>query len=539
MDENKIVPTPEEEAENVAETEASAGVTTAESVENSEFVAEDETAEIEEAEADEEFTEDEVFADEEPVVEEAPKKKKKKIGAKIAIGLLVAIIAFVVFCFVYVYIAMQPPKVDFEDNAATISGVDISAAEFFLHCSSVQGSSADEIKQGALDRAALYNAIYAKAKSEGYKLPEAEQKSLDEQLASIQTAAQSAGKSVDEYVSSSVAKGFTFDMIKTYFEKEAYVNSYYGSKIEGVMDSYKGDDGLKKLEESYNKTKTDNDLADFSYWYFDMSTEGAEDKANAVADAVRGGKTLDEALKAVDEKISAVTVNKSTKKQIEDFNKDLAAWLYKTDDKGAYVNGNGAVEVVKDSTFAYVVYVNEAPSKDTVYPVTANYIKIAISADTTIKTAEMNKLEAKKIADKILEEFLSTDKSAEKMTEIATTYTKDNKSVTTSKFEKVVNDGTLDASLENWLFDEARKEKDVTAELIETESAYYILYFVEKAENAVWYDLTLNTLVSEKASELQNGLLAEGKKNLEFNEESVADVMKLIQHMSSSSSYGY
>ncbi len=545
MDENKIVPTPEDVAENAdeavapaEENEAAESVEAVETVETEEAVVTEEISDEDEQTA--EFSEEEVFADEVTETEEKPKKKKKRIGAKIAIGILVALIAFIVFCFVYVYIASKPPKVDFESNAMTVGETEISAAEFFLHCGSVQGSSVDEIKQGAIDISILYNAIYAQAKKEGYEMPESDKKDLEDQLAQIQTSAETAGKTVDEYVEASVADGVTFDMIKEIFEKEFYVNSYYESKIKTLEDSFKSDDGLKKLETAYTEKKATYDLADFSYWYFDASAENAETTANAVAADVKGGKSFADALKAVDSAITAVTVTKETKASLEAaFNKDAAEWLYKTDDKGAYVNGTGAVEVFKDDTFVYVVCVNNTPSKNTTFPVTANYIRIAVDTDTSVKTAGMNKLEAKKTADKILAEFLATDKSAEKLTEIAGNYTKTNKKVTSSSFENAANDGSLDAAVENWLFDAARKEKDVTTQLIEAEDAYYILYYAEKSENAVWSETMINSLLNEESSELRDGFLAEGKKNFVLNEESVNEVIALIEHMSSQSAYSY
>ena len=533
MDENKIVPTPEDEAEKEVETEVPA--------QENETEETDSVLIIEDDKLTPEVIDDELFEDEELEMEDAPKKKKKmRLGAKIAIGILVAIVLFIVASFIYVYIASQPPKVDFDETAMTVGGTEISAAEFFMYGTSVQGSSVDEIKQNAIDRVISINTVYAKAQKEGFALPESEKKQLAEQYASIESSAQAAGVSVDDFVSERIAKGFTYDMYKNIIEKDLYVSSYLSAKENSYKDEYKGDAGLKKLEEAYNKTKTENDLADFSYWYF-VADEGAEAKAKSVADAVKGGQTFADALKAVDESITAVTITKETKAELEaSFNSDVAAWLYKTNDKNEYANGTGAVEVFKDDSFVYVVCVNNAPSKNTVCPVSANYIKIAISTDTSVKTEEINRIEAKKTADKILAEFLATDKSAEKLTEIATKYSKENKKVTSSTFAGVTNDGSLDAALESWLFDDARKEKDVTAELIEAEDAYYIVYYESKAENAVWYDATLTTIVSEKLSALNESALTEGKKNFTTEADAIGDVMAYINYLlSASSSYGY
>ncbi len=556
MDENKIIPTPEEDVEKDSVTEEEIQENTVvESDEAEEEIAFDsydseETADEDSDEesdvADEESDEDDEFAFEEGT-EEAPKKKKKmKTGVKVIIVLLSIIIAFVLGCVILV--AVATPRVDLDDVAVTVGDVEVSASEFYYaYLSSYASNSSygeEVVKSSTIDQISLLYKAYSDGKKAGYEMSEDAKADIESQLEYVNTTSEQNGMTPDEFVAKSFYNDkFTFDMYKKVLEMTTYATDYLYSKVEEIEKSYDGDAGLKKIEEAYAKDKATYDLSDFSFWYFDASLETSESNAEAVKLAVEEGKTFEEALASVVPDVTAKTVSGKAKSDLTNaaLPTELVDWIYKTNEDGSYANGTGAVTVISDSSLVYVVYVNNAPAKNEVHPVTANYIKVKISTDDTIKDSEdMNRIKAKNEAAAILATFLATDKSEAKFTEIMQSEAvKNNTLASADTFEGATKDGSIDENLENWLFAEGRKSGDYTAELIETEDAFYIVYYVSQAEKPVWYTTTLNSLLNTDVEALQQSLLAEAEKVLTTDDKVIADVMEYVAYSYTMSSYSY
>ena len=138
----------------------------------------------------------------------------------------------------------------------------------------------------------------------------------------------------------------------------------------------------------------------------------------------------------------------------------------------------------------------------------------------------------------ILASFLGTDKSEAKFTEImqSEAVTK-NKLASADTFEGATKDGSIDENLENWLFAEGRKSGDYTAELIETEDAFYIVFYVKQEEKPVWYTTTLNSLLNADVEVLQKTLLEEANKVMTTDDDVIADVMEYVAYTYTMSSY--
>lgn len=557
MDENKINSTPDEVAENTADAIEDAADAAVEEVaaETSEAVVEgaaDESVEAdaeetsqedaeEPAEAQEEAEAEEVTAEEPPV-----KKKKMRTGAKVVIGILVSILAITILGMAAIFIASLPPKMDLDDVAVSVDGVDSSAAEFYqtyiyyYSYNSYYGYTDEQLKELAIDQLVFTNTLYAEAKENGFELSEEAKAELADQLASVKTTAEAESMSADEYLDSAFCPGFTLEMFEALSEKSMIAQEYYSTKIEKIENGYKGDEGFKKIEAAYNKNKGDYDLTDVLYWYFDASAEDSLTKANKIAADVKGGKSFEAAVKAVaDAEVKNLSGRTKAELKSGSFPTDAIDWIFETDAEGKYVNGTGSVEVVSDDSLVYVIYIENAPARNEVYPVSAYYIQIDVGTDTSVKSEDMLKIEAKNTAEAILKDYEATGKkTAEGFAEFAAKQNSgDNDLVSADMFEKLKGDGSEAVEVEAWLFNADRKADDYA--LIDAGDCYYIVYYVEKAENPVWYDTIFNSLVSAEVTSLQEDMLAEAKEVKTVNDDVIADVVEYVEYVANSYSSSY
>ena len=580
MDENKMNPIPEESADNaekieeqVAETveEAVAQTEEVEAGETVEAVAEEvvaDTAEETVENTDEESVEDtaEDSADEsaddaaEDVAEETSEEatqetaeetaepvKKKKMGvvAKILIGILVFILALTVLGLIAVFVASRPPKMDIDEVAVSVDGVDSTTAEFYqtylyyYSYNSYYGYTDEQLKELAIDQLVFTNSLYAEAMENNFELSAEGKAQIEEQLASVREAAETESMAADDYLDTAFCPGFTLEMYEVITEKSVIAQEYYTSKIEGIKNGYKGDEGTKKIEAAYNEAKTDYDLTDVSYWYFDASAEDSETKANSIVAEVKGGASFADAVKNVaGADAKELTGRSMAELESGSFPADAIDWIYKTDAQGNYVNGKGSVEVVSDDSLIYVLYIENAPARNEIYPVSAYYVQVDVSTDTSVKSEDMLKIEAKNTAEKILKEFEATDKTETDFAQLVEDYgSSDNELVSSDIFEALEGDGSEDAAVEAWLFNSDRKDGDYA--LVDAGDCYYIVYYLEKAENPVWYDTIYNSLVSKDSTALQETLLESAEETKVVNDDAINDVIEYVEYIVTSQYSSY
>ena len=70
-------------------------------------------------------------------------------------------------------------------------------------------------------------------------------------------------------------------------------------------------------------------------------------------------------------------------------------------------------------------------------------------------------------------------------------------------------------------------------------SCYYIIYYVEKAENPVWYDTILNSLVSKEVTALQENMLDAANEVKTVYDDVIADVVEYVEYVVNSYSSSY
>lgn len=519
MDENKINPELENSEEmtevpvqEIQETEVKQDETTEEKVES----VNDETETVEEP------VEEEVV-----ISEEKPKKKKQgKIVALVVLILLIVGATVAMF-------AVVNSNINGEDKVLSVGDYDSNVGEFinvysmYSYYASYYNFTADQVKEYTLEELETVNTYYAKAIDAGYELTDEEIAEIDENVKSVTTQAETYSMSTEQYLEEYICKNYTMDMYRNYLEKQYLAQRYYTDNLEKIDTELENDSAA--VQTKYDSVKTDNDICNVSYWYFDSTDDDAKTKASAIVADVKGGKSFDEAIKSVTGDSKAVSnkiVGRIKSVVSSNFSSDAANWIFSAKD-GKYENGKGAITTIESNGVVYVLYVNAEPCKNESVPVTLNYIKVAVGTDTTVKSEDELKVTAKATANKILKEFESGEVTAEAFSKLSTTYgNNDDSLVTADVFSEITADGTNDASIEAWAFDSARKVGDYA--LIECDGCYYIVFYASKNENAVWYQTALDLLKDDAYEKWADDVKAEYKDKIVVYDDVIEKVVTYL-----------
>lgn len=528
MEDNKFDPILGNAEENNEAQEAATEEVVDETVEE---IVDETVDETEIAEESEENSEEEVSEDEPAEAEEKP-KKKKKIGKIIAISVLSVLVLLVGVVFLVGYLSI--PRVDVDDIVLSVDDVDSNVGEFinvygaYSYYASYYGFSADDVKQYAIDELTAVNSYYSKAMADDYTLTDEEKAEIDANIESLTTAAEGYGMTAEEYLEENICKGYTIEAYRAYLEKQFIAQKYYSEVTASMMDDYKGEDAAAKVQAKYEADKASYDLSDVSYWYFDSTDENAKTQADDVVAKVNGGMDFTEAIVAVTGNEDAVpnSLDGREKSVISsNFSSDAAEWIFKIEN-GEYVNGTGAVTTVEADKLIYVLYVDNAPSRDEDIPVTVDYIKVEVSTDTSVKTADELKLAAKATATEILNEFEKGEKTAEAFSTLKTSYTESDSLVSANTFAEITVGDSNDDAVDAWAFDDARKVGDYA--LVESDGCYYILFFTSVDEHAVWYQRALDSILEEKYNEWDAQIKDEFADKTTVNDDVIAECVEYL-----------
>ena len=573
MDENKINPIPANEpeveqivpadevkveenaevSEEVAEEVTADEVTVAENAEESEVVAEDEPADEvavkENAEESEEFAE-EATADEveNETTEEtpAPKKKKSK-GAVALLVILVALLLAATAFFVSVIVkSTAGSRIDHEEIAVTVGEDEITVGEYLYWFAYVDAYyynyysyyysqiPESQIKDDTLNQLSHTSALYNQAVKAGYTLSEEDKAQIDENMNAYTQAAEASSVPVDDYVAKNFGKGYTLDMLRTYLEKQAVAYKYYEDMLTGIQDDFKASGVEDNVEKAYKANKVTYDLANVTYCYFDATDENAQKNANTVIAKVKDGMSFADAVKAVtgdDEAISDSLSGLSKEAITANFNKEAADWIFETDAEDAYVNGKDALKSVEAGGVVYVLYVNDAPARNSFIPVSIDYVKITPSSDDSIKSAAELKLQAKSKATSLFAEFEKTGKSAEDFAKFEEDANADVSGLVKAfTYEDTLADGSHDAEVEKWMSEEGRKEGDYA--LVEgKDGAYYIVYMMGISEKPVWYQSVYNSLLEAELKAWEDEFIASYEDKIVADEEVINNAVAAFKQI--------
>lgn len=250
------------------------------------------------------------------------------------------------------------------ENAANYqsSGLDITKKPSSQEYSGEEFDNWDQLLRKSTEESLkIYYSIYNAGQKENFKLSDAENEEIDSTIKNINTYAENANQSFDEYMKSSYGLKISEKDFRAYLEMSQYVNSYYKS----VMAKDITDEQLEKI---YKQSPDSFDVVTFRYYYvqIDDSTkiDDAKKQVEAIA-AAKSEKQFHELVKKYVSKDRADTYKDEESTLVKDMacaniqDRPVADVLTNAKSKpGTTVSG-----VSKDETFAEVAMLVEARHK--------------------------------------------------------------------------------------------------------------------------------------------------------------------------------
>lgn len=367
---------------------------------------------------------------------------------------------------------------------------------------------ADYFVETAIANAKHDFALYNLAMEEGFKLPEDEQKSLDNMANNLGVYAQLYGYSnADQYLRASYGYGSDAESYIEYSERSAIASAFY----QAHHDSLTYDDAAIR---EYEKDKVNNyNSYTYTYSYLsytDFREGGTEDEDGHVTYSDAENEAARAALKAAAEmmatatsvedlkaKAETVEVNDSSDVAVNEeknllhtsINAALGDWLAAAERKEGDIAAIPNTSTTKDAdgkettvTNGYYVAIFHSKTDNSDKMSNVRHLLVEFEGGTedeeTGETvySDTEKAAAKEKADGFLKTWLEGDATEETFIELVKKNSDDTSAEEGGLFEDIHPDSQYVANFLNWSIDPNRKTGD--AEVIETEYGYHVMYYV-------------------------------------------------------------
>ncbi len=421
----------------------------------------------------------------------------------------------------------------------------------------------DYFEEQAVNQIKLIYALKDAGEAEGFTHDSAQE--VEDALQTVKSSADSADVKLADYLKQQFGEYMSEDKFKGYVEDSSYAGAYY-EKIDGEISVSEDE-----ITDYYNENKANYDSVDFLQCTINADIPETEEAAPAETEASASAETDEtaetetetmseeesEALEAEKEAAREAAMNEAKaqaeKMVAEASGKEafLAAYeKYASDpeataehiqvSKSTIVPAQAGEWLFDDARQAGDVEMFENADGDSYeifffedrYLVHEKTVKMrhillqyeeeeaAEETEAAAETEETGVSEEEKAAvkaeaEKIYQEWKDGDASEDSFAELANTYSEDTGSNTNGGLYEAVYNGRMVDSINQWLFDDARKAGDT--ELIESEYGWHIVYFVgEDAER--WQvnikDLLHSNKIEEKITGLTDGLEVVDKKGV-------------------------
>lgn len=466
---------------------------------------------------------------EEDEIELGNKKTKKKLSKKkkVIITVVVLVIAIIAAGLITIVIKNDTSFKKFDETIVTTDGVESNCAEFiqlFTYYKSMysqygQSVEDDQLKEDVLKQLEFIDTCYKRAQDTNMERSEEDEEELNNLLDQLKQAAEEQSCTEDEVIAAQYGKGFSKEIYTELVKKQQLANHYQQKLVDDIKAKYADGKADAEIEKTYEADRKAYDLSNAQYCYFDAEDENAKSEAQSVISAVKGGATFESAVETSNNaKMGNGMVGYDYDTVSQNFGSDVAEYLFKLENK-KYTSVKGSITSVTANGTLYVIYVNDAPARDDLKPVTAQYGLVSIGT-SDVKTQDELVAAAKKKAKDAYNEYMKLD-AKEKTSENFVAAMQKDEDIGVDTFNNVGYYDKLDAKIRDWLFDNARKQGDVTT--IETEDGIYVVYYDQKAENPSWYTTILNDKMSTDQSNLTDEIEASVKDKITVNEDLVTE----------------
>ena len=379
--------------------------------------------------------------------------------------------------------------------------------------------------------------LYNKANEEGFKLPEDEQKSLDNMLTNLETYAKLYGyKNAKQYLSAVYGFGSDAESYKQYSERSAIATAYYNAHQDGL--TY--DDAAIREYEKDKVTKYNSYTYTYSYLSYTDFREGGtkDDKGNttysdAENEAARAAlKTAAELLTtatSVDDlkaMIESVKINENSDLAVNEeksvlhsaINTSLADWLAADERKEGDITAIANTSTTKDEdgnettvTNGYYVTIFHSKVDNTDKMSNVRHLLVEFEGGTedeetgdTVYSDE-EKAAAKTKADAFLKQWQEGDATEESFIELVKKNSDDSSAAEGGLFEDIHPDSEYVPTFLEWSISADRKAGDTG--VIESPYGYHVMYYVGDDEMSYRDYMITNEMRTADQEEWYNGLL--------------------------------
>ncbi len=343
---------------------------------------------------------------------------------------------------------------------------------------------ADFFREMAVAQMKEITILYEEAGKAGFELSEEDRTAMDEELASLETLAQTNNfPNVDAFLASGYGKGVNYDLVAGIMEKVYVANAYRTQ----VTDSYTYTDA--DLLAYYNENKDNYDKYSFVSYFAEgkEDTEAGIDAETAMKDAKEKADSVIDDTDSQDDFIAKVTAVSGTAPSVTNqataaINTVYKDWVTDSSRKA------GDMTVIEGESGYYAVY--WLAFEDNNYPtLSVRHILINVEAEEQTEeeiaanTPKVYTDEAKEAALKKAEDILARwedgDATEDSFAELANELSEDPGSNEKGGLYEGVYKGQMVTEFNDWCFDSERKPGDTGIVFNEGNyCGYHVIFFV-------------------------------------------------------------
>lgn len=324
------------------------------------------------------------------------------------------------------------------------------------------------------------HALCKAASDAGYVLPDAQAALVDQAVESMEASAEKAGYSTSLYLRAVYGHGMNLKSYRSYVENIVLADAYSNS----VLSSYTYTD--EQIDAYYNANKQAFDTVDLR-----MISISGKSNEDGTVDLTEAKATAEEALATykTEEELAQFGVDLDEEDAIKEPDNTLYTYVPETqltpegmadwffDEARQY----GDMEIFHDENSYYVGFFIGRHDID-YSTVTMRHILVqpAEKDEDGVYTEESVETALETI-NGYLEEWEASDKTEETFAEMANTYSSDEGSNTTGGLYEDIYKGQMTRVVNDWLFDEQRKDGDYT--IVQSSYGFHLVLFCGETGN--------------------------------------------------------